>query len=99
MGSKSISWSVKALKQFGDAIEFIMKDSVQNAEKVRLDLLNKISILPEYPEIYPPDKYRIQNDGTYRAFELHRYRVSYRISSKEIRIIRVRHTSMEPLTY
>jgi plasmid stabilization system protein ParE len=99
MGNKSISWSVKALKQFGDAIEYILQDSVQNAEKVRFEILKKIDSLPQYPEIYAPDKYKNQNDGSYRAFELHRYRITYRISSKEIRIIRVRHTSMEPISY
>jgi plasmid stabilization system protein ParE len=99
MGSRIISWSVKALRQFEEAIEYIMQDSVQNAEKVRLEILRKIDSLPHYPEIYPPDKYKIRNDGTYRALELHRYRITYRIGSNEIRIIRVRHTSMEPVTY
>ena len=51
------------------------------------------------PEIYPPDKYRNNNDGSFRAYELHHYRIAYRITEKEIIITRMRHTSMEPKQY
>ena len=49
--------------------------------------------------MYAPDKYRINNDGSFRAYELHRYRIAYRLTEKEIIILRVRHTSMEPKQY
>jgi len=32
------------------------------------------------PEIYGPDKYKTDNDSSYRAFEKHHYRVAYRFS-------------------
>ncbi|MGB0948547.1 MAG: type II toxin-antitoxin system RelE/ParE family toxin [Marinirhabdus sp.] len=41
--------------------------------------------------------HKIGNDGSYRAFEKHSYRVSYRITENEIRILRLRHTSRNPL--
>jgi len=31
--------------------------------------------------------------------ELHRYRISYHIAKDEVTIVRVRHTSMDPLEY
>ena len=49
--------------------------------------------------MYPPDKYRKNNDGSFRAYELHRYRIAYRVTEKEIIIVRVRHTGMEPKQY
>ena len=52
-----------------------------------------------YPEKFPLDKYKINNDGSYRAFEKHRYRVAYRVLETEIKIITIRHTSMEPIEY
>ena len=55
--------------------------------------------LPENPEKFPPDKYKMKNDGSFRAFELFSYRVAYQITSKEIRILRVRHIRMEPLEF
>jgi plasmid stabilization system protein ParE len=96
MESKKIIWSATALKQFKTAINYIAEDSVQNAEKVRIEILKKIEKLSLHPEFYPSDKYKINNDNSYRAFELYHYRIAYRITKKEIRIFRVRHTGREP---
>jgi plasmid stabilization system protein ParE len=49
--------------------------------------------------MYPADKYRKNNDGSFSANELHHYRIAYRFTEKEIIIVRVRHTSMEPKQY
>lgn len=87
------------MQDFNDAIRYIAEDSLQNAEKVKEDILGKVAHLAEYPSIYPPDRYKKENDGNFRAFELHRYRISYHVSLKEIRILRVRHTSREPKEY
>jgi plasmid stabilization system protein ParE len=94
-----IKWNRRALEQFEDAVSYIEDDSVSNAEKFKLDILTKIDSLSAYPEKYSPDKYKMNNDGTFRAFELHRYRVSYRFKRNEIRIIRVRHTKRNPRNY
>lgn len=55
--------------------------------------------LKQNPEIYPLDKYRKNNDGTIRAFEVYSYRVAYQVTSSEIRILRVRHVKREPLEH
>jgi plasmid stabilization system protein ParE len=99
MANRKISWDKAALVQFAAAIKYIEKDSLQNAEKVRQDILEKISQLLVHPSIHPPDKYKKDNDGNFRVFELCRYRISYFISESEIRILRVRHTSREPKIY
>jgi plasmid stabilization system protein ParE len=99
MANRKIGWSKHALRQFNKAILYISEDSVQNAENVKADILDKIEALLSYPEMYPLDKYRLNNDGSYRAFELHRLRVASFIGSDVIRILRVRHTSREPLEY
>lgn len=98
MANRKIVWSKTALKQFEAAINYIGEDSIQNAEKVRREILEKIENITN-PEIYSTDKYKTNNDGSYRAFELHRYRIAYRITEKEIRIFRIRHTSREPKDY
>ncbi len=72
---------------------------MQNAEKVKKEILKKVKRLLLYPEIYPPDKQKINNDGSYRAFEMHRYRIAYRVTEKQIPILRVRHKSREPKGY
>lgn len=100
------TWQIKKLpglkqliKQFESAINYIGEDSIQNAEKVRKEIPEKIEKLTLYPEIYSPDKQRSNNDGSYRVFVLHRYRIAYRVTEKEIWIFRIRHSSREPKQY
>ena len=94
-----IKWNKKAIRQFDEAIEYIKKQSPANAEKVKKAMLLKIDTLQKYPEHHAPDKYKTNNDGSFRAFELHHYRISYRYKPADIRIIRIRHTKMNPSGY
>ena len=54
MANRKIIWSKSALKQFEAAINYIAEDSIQNAEKVRKEILEKIERLIAHPEIYSP---------------------------------------------
>lgn len=92
-------WSKKAKNELQKAFLYILLDSLQNAELVRDDIIDITIDLAKHPEKYPPDKFKKDNDGTWRAFEKHHYRVSYRIAPDEIRIVRLRHTSKSPLSY
>jgi plasmid stabilization system protein ParE len=94
-----IKWNRKAIQQLDDAIEYIELDSSVNAEKIKRTILLTIDGLLKHPEKYNPDKYKIDNDGSYRAFELYHFRISYRYRLNEIRIIRMRHTKLNPLKY
>jgi plasmid stabilization system protein ParE len=96
---KEVRWPAKTQRQLEKVYRFILLNSYQNAEKVKADILASTRKLATNPEIHPPDKYKMNNDGSFRAFELHRYGIAYRITEKEIIIIRVRHTSMEPNQY
>jgi|SRR5579859_5958526 len=96
---RKITWDKQALHYFRDAIRYIRKDSPQNADKVEKEILEKISELSKNPEIHNPDKYRINNIGNYRAFELYRFRVGYLVKEDEIIIARIRNTNQEPLDY
>jgi plasmid stabilization system protein ParE len=96
---RKIRWDRPALIYFSEAIRYIRKDSVQNAEKVKTELLASIRELSHQPEIHAPDKYKENNAGDYRAFELHHYRIAYLVKDDEIVIARIRHTSLEPQQY
>lgn len=87
-----IKWNRRALDQFDAFIRYIDKDSPANAKKVRKAVLLKIQSLSEHPEQYAPDKYKTANDGTFKAFELDKCRISYRFTGSEIRIIHICHT-------
>jgi len=60
------------------------------------DLTDAVGNIVQHPEKYKIDQYKKDNDGTYRAFEKHHFRVSYRNENQIVRILRIRHTKMNP---
>ena len=94
-----VIWSKTADNQLQKVYDYIKEDSLQSAQKVKKDILNITKNISKAPTRYPLDKYRKNNEGDIRAFEKHSLRISYQIRKAEIRIIRVRHTSREPLKY
>jgi len=98
---KIVIWSRLALKQTEKIHKRILKDSksLNVADKVINKLLISSDILENHPEVYSLDRFKTNNNGTYRAYEVYSYRISYRISKDKIRILGVRHTSREPLGY
>jgi len=88
-----------ALSQIKQACDYIKKDSLKNSIKVKKDIFSACMSLSLHPEKHPLDKYKLSNDGSYRALELHRYRIVYRVLQTEIRVLTMRHTSMEPKDY
>ncbi|HXB95443.1 MAG TPA: type II toxin-antitoxin system RelE/ParE family toxin [Puia sp.] len=99
MKTRKITWDRQALLYFREAVRYIRKDSLQNADKVKKEVLEKINELSIRPEIHNPDKYKVNNNGNYRAFELHRMRIGYLVKEDEIIIARIRNTNQEPLDY
>ncbi|MDR3712034.1 MAG: type II toxin-antitoxin system RelE/ParE family toxin [Puia sp.] len=95
----SIKWNRRAINQFDEAIAYIENDSPASGEKVKEDILLKIGALLTHPQRHKPDRYKTGNDNSFRAFKIHHYRISYRYKGNEIRIIRIRHTKMNPLKY
>jgi plasmid stabilization system protein ParE len=98
-GKYDVVWTKRSQKHLIEAFEYISKDSPKNAAKVLDDIMTAVYKLASNPEKHNPDKFKINNDGSYRAFEKHSYRIAYRFSKNIIRVLRVRHTSMEPLKY
>ena len=94
-----VNWDKTALKQLESVCNFIRNDSLKNAQKVRKDIFTLAKALALNPQKHPLDKYKLNNDGTFRAFEKHHLRITYCVFPVEIKIISVRHTKMEPKEY
>lgn len=95
----SISWNKSAYASLQKAYEFIRETSPANAEMVKTSILSIIRSIPLHPEKYPLDRFKRNNNGSYRAFEQFSYRVAYRHTEKTIKILRVRHVKKEPKLY
>lgn len=96
---KKVIWSTSAKQQLKEIYQFIKNDSVQNAELVKLKIFQSTNDLILQPEKHPADKFKTNNDGSFRAFVTFKYRISYRITEAHILILRVRNTKMKPENY
>lgn len=63
-----------AKTQLKEAYTYIKLDSPKNAERVKAKILTSIAELADKPERHAKDKYRLGNDGSYRAYEIYKYR-------------------------
>ncbi len=97
---RKLVWSKRATKSFEKILGFIEKDSIQNAEKIALEVLQKVKYALKHPDFYSRDKYKTENSqGCFRAFEIYHIRVSIYFDEKVIRVVRVRHRKRKPLKY
>lgn len=93
-----IIWSVDALNQLEDIHFYILFEtkSIRIADKVIEKIFESTKVLKTSSEIYELDEQRKNNDGSFRAFYIYNYKISYRIVSNEIQVLRIRHTSRKP---
>lgn len=89
-----IVWTRRSQTHLAAAHKFIAQDSKKQADKVVANIASAVYKAIENPEYYNPDKFKVDNDGSYRAFEKHHFRISYRFTATVIRVLRVRHTKM-----
>jgi len=63
----------KSQKPIHEIYLYIAQDSLLQADRIFEKLVESTAVLPEYPYKYPPDKYKMDNDGNYRAYELYHF--------------------------
>ncbi len=97
--TREIIWRKSAILYLEKAIDYIRKDSVKNADTVANAILAVVEKAARFPERFPPDKYRLNNTGSFRAFEIYSFRVSFYCNEEIIRIVRIRHAKQKPLNY
>ncbi|SHL08798.1 type II toxin-antitoxin system RelE/ParE family toxin [Flavobacterium chilense] len=95
---KEIIWSKTAQNQLEKIYFYLYKETKSKniPNKVIDNIYNSVTILSTSWEIYELDEMKISNNGNYRAYEIYSYRITYKVTSKEIHILRIRHTSRNP---
>ncbi|HRD39745.1 MAG TPA: type II toxin-antitoxin system RelE/ParE family toxin [Bacteroidia bacterium] len=99
--SYKIIWDRKALDHFKDILTYLEKQSKQAPKIVKDAIISRLDVIKTNPLISEQDKLKDSPNKDFRAFVVFSYRVTYQIKTdvKEIRVLRVRHTSREPLGY
>ncbi len=99
MVKMKVIWSKNGSLQLKESLKDLREKSPKAATKVKNKILKTARDLSNNPEIYSPDRFKKDNDGTIRAFEKYSYRVTYQVEKTRVVILRVRHTSREPLEH
>lgn len=94
-----IIWDNKAFIAFNKTLDYISEDSAKNASRIVDEVIQTFDKIIKHPFIYPADKYKKNNDNSYRAFNLYRIRISDKVEESRILVVRCRHTSQRPLYY
>lgn len=93
---RSVVWRKKANETFEKFIKRIHLDSWSRGEQIRVEVLEMIGKLSKEPGHHPLDRFKLDNDGSFRAFEHKSLRISYRVTGSQIQILMARHTKMKP---
>ena len=98
---KVVIWSKLSLKHLESIHSYILDESgsLITADKVIDQIIESSQILSKQPEINLPGRYKPNNNVNYRAYEVYSYRIAYRILKDKVIILRVCHTSREPLKH
>lgn len=94
-----VIWTENSKIQLQKIYFNIAMDSIFQADRVFEKLIESTADLSEYPLKYPPDKYKTDNEGNYRAYELYHFRISYKITDEAIYVVRIRSTYQNPKDY
>ncbi len=99
--SFKLIWDRKALDHLKDILAYLETQSAQAPKIVKTAILERLELISTNPLTSEADKLKDPLNEDFRAFVVFSYRVTYQIKTdnREIRVLRVRHTSREPLGY
>ncbi len=96
-----IVWDRQALDNLKEILVYLEKQSKQAPKIIKTSILVKLDHIKTNPLAFEFDKLKEKPNKNFRAFFVFSYRVTYQVKTdlNEIRVLRIRHTSREPLGY
>lgn len=96
-----IIWDTNALYHLKEILIYLEKQSSRAPKIVKSEIIKRLELIKTNPLVFEIDRLKEPKNKNYRAFVVFSYRISYKINSNtnEILILRIRHTSREPLGY
>jgi plasmid stabilization system protein ParE len=99
--SFKIVWDRNALDNFKEILDYLSQQSTEAPRIVKKGVLSRLDVIKTNALICEIDKLKEMPAKEFRAFVVYSYRITYQVKAEqnEIRVVRVRHTSREPLGY
>ena len=94
-----IAWSREAARHFDALLQYLYNESERASFIVGNAILEEVEKIAAHPTAFPLDRFKKNNDGFYRACIVYNHRISYYVDGETIYILRIRHTSREPLPH
>ena len=100
VNTRVLVWDKVALNNLKNIFDYLKaENNLVFAKEVKDIILKTTKELLANPNLFEQDRFKSDNDGSYRAFEKFKYRVAYKITENQIRILRIRHSNREPIEY
>lgn len=87
----TVEWSTPASKDFLAIIEYISDQNPQAAQRLKDEVQQRITQLPNHPKLYKPGRV----EGTREIVVLPNYLVVYRETGMTISILRILHAARQ----
>ena len=96
-----IVWDRQALDNLKEILGYLEKQSNQAPKIIKTSILQKLDHIKTNQLTIEFDKLKEKPNKDFRAFFVYSYRVTYQVKTdlNEIRVLRIIHTSREPLGY
>ncbi len=94
-----VVWDNQAKADLKDYCDYIKRrSSAAMADKVRKTLIGTSKLLKEQPELFAPDPWMYSEQENIRSYTKWSYRITYQVMETMVVVLKVTHTSQEPLT-
>ena len=93
----TVLWDEVAVSELKSIYDFIYTDSPSAAAKVRDELVRSAKDLKTMPRKFQAYEFANEVTGEYRSIIRWRYRLIYEVINNDVHIVRIIHTSKDPL--
>lgn len=91
-----IRWDRLAKYSLDEIYNYIGKDSLQNARKVKKGLVKLAGSLSDFPEKYSKEEFLADEPENYRSVNKWNYKIIYEVTEEAIIIVDIFHTRQSP---